>query len=90
MEKVDAPGHGQALSQPAHTLPFEVVIRELGTQLDEGLTRAEAARRLQTYGPNKLEEGERVSVVKILVRQIANAMMLVKAPTLRCFLKHAR
>ncbi|KAL4815455.1 hypothetical protein BDW67DRAFT_164059 [Aspergillus spinulosporus] len=70
------PGHA-ALSQPAYCLPFDVVLRELGTNIDEGLTKDEAARRLQQYGPNKLDEGEGVSVVKILVRQVANAMMLV-------------
>lgn len=79
-------GSGQApLSQPAHSLPYQVVLEELSTKLDEGLTPDEAARRLQTYGPNKLDEGEGVSVVKILVRQVANAMMLVKGPTLFVF-----
>lgn len=68
------------LSAPAHTLPADVVIRELGTKLDEGLDKEEAARRLREYGPNKLDEGEGVSIVKILIRQIANAMMLVKRP----------
>ncbi|KAF7130965.1 hypothetical protein CNMCM5793_003900 [Aspergillus hiratsukae] len=70
------PGHAP-LSKPPHSLPYQVVLEELSTKLDEGLGADEAARRLQTYGPNKLEEGEGVSVVKILVRQVANAMMLV-------------
>ncbi|KAL4973931.1 hypothetical protein BDW66DRAFT_140998 [Aspergillus desertorum] len=70
------PGHA-ALSQPAYCLPFDVVLKELGTKVDEGLTKEEAARRLQQYGPNQLDEGEGVSVVKVLVRQVANAMMLV-------------
>ncbi|KAL4916017.1 hypothetical protein BDW62DRAFT_212310 [Aspergillus aurantiobrunneus] len=65
------------LSQAAHTLTYEAVVRELGTGLDEGLSPEEASRRLQEHGPNKLDEGEGVSMVKILVRQVANAMMLV-------------
>jgi Na+-exporting ATPase len=69
---------GSPLSQPGHTLPYEVVLKELGTGLDEGLTPDEASRRLQQYGPNKLDEGEGVSVLKILIRQVANAMMLVR------------
>lgn len=73
---------GSPLSQPAHTLPYDVVISELGTRLDEGLSNDEAKHRLQQYGPNKLDEGEGVSVIKILIRQVANAMMLVKGPTL--------
>ncbi|KAJ5751320.1 hypothetical protein N7533_008348 [Penicillium manginii] len=68
---------GSPLSQPAHSLTYEAVIKELGTELDEGLSPGEATRRLDQYGPNKLDEGEGVSVVKILVRQVANAMMLV-------------
>ncbi|KAL2870176.1 cation-translocating P-type ATPase [Aspergillus lucknowensis] len=80
-EKPTEPGGAQPgrapLSQPAYSLPFEVVLKELGTNLDEGLTKDEASRRLQQYGPNKLDEGEGVSIVKILIRQVANAMMLV-------------
>ncbi|KAH8428449.1 P-type ATPase [Aspergillus melleus] len=82
----DSPGvsagvPGSPLSHPAHTLPYHVVIKELETRIDEGLSNEEAQRRLQEYGPNKLEEGEGVSIIKILVRQVANAMMLVKGPT---------
>ncbi|OQD62679.1 hypothetical protein PENPOL_c011G03717 [Penicillium polonicum] len=73
----DSGSGGSPLSQPAHTLPYEAVIKELSTGLDEGLAPEEASRRLQQYGPNKLDEGEGVSVIKILVRQVANAMMLV-------------
>ncbi|KAJ5161025.1 ATPase P-type K/Mg/Cd/Cu/Zn/Na/Ca/Na/H-transporter [Penicillium capsulatum] len=73
----DSRSGGSPLSQPAHSLTYEAVIKELDTRLDEGLTSDEASRRLQQYGPNKLDEGEGVSVVKILVRQVANAMMLV-------------
>lgn len=83
-EKVADPGgprgHGP-LSLPAYSLPYELVLQELGTRIDEGLTKDEAARRMQQYGPNKLDEGEGVSLLKILVRQVANAMMLVKRPT---------
>lgn len=71
---------GSPLSQPAHSLTYEAVIKELGTELDEGLSPDEATHRLDQYGPNKLDEGEGVSVVKILVRQVANAMMLVRGP----------
>jgi Na+-exporting ATPase len=83
-EKHDGPpisGSGASpLSQPAHTLPYEAVIQELGTGVDEGLSPEEASRRLHEYGPNKLDEGEGVSVIKIIVRQVANAMMLVRSP----------
>ena len=80
-------GSGAApLPHPAHTLPYESVLKELNTNLDAGITTDEANRRLQQYGPNKLDEGEGISLLKILVRQVANAMMLVKGPTFLCVL----
>lgn len=82
-EKIRPDGVGvTSLSRPAHTLAYKNVIEELGTALDEGLTPEDASHRLQLYGPNKLDEGEGVSVIKIFLRQVANAMMLVKRPTI--------
>lgn len=77
-KKHDIGSGASPLSHPAHSLPYEAVIKELNTALDDGLTPDEASRRLRQYGPNKLDEGEGVSVLKILVRQVANAMMLVR------------
>ena len=65
------------LSQPAHSLSFEAVIRELGTNSDGGLTSGEVKQRLEKYGQNILEGDEGVSIAKIFIRQVANAMMLV-------------
>ena len=72
--------HNKPLSLPAHSLTIEDALRELETHADDGLTASVAQSRLEEYGPNMLEEGEGVSIVKILVRQVANAMMLVKPP----------
>lgn len=73
-------GHNKPLSLPAHSLTIEDALRELETHCDGGISSTVAKNRLEEYGPNMLEEGEGVSVVKILIRQIANAMMLVKPP----------
>lgn len=67
----------QPLSQPAHSLSFDDVIGELQTNSDDGLTTAEVKQRLEKYGENILEGDEGVSLAKIVIRQIANAMMLV-------------
>ncbi|KAJ6092391.1 hypothetical protein N7467_004360 [Penicillium canescens] len=67
----------QPLSQPAHSLTFTDVIKELGTNSDDGLTSGEVKQRLEKYGENMLEGDEGVSLAKIVIRQIANAMMLV-------------
>lgn len=65
------------LSKPAHALTFETVIEELQADDNAGLTQAEASARLQTYGKNELGEGAGVQPIKILIRQVANAMTLV-------------
>lgn len=68
----------QPLSQPAYCLSYEDVLNELSTNADEGLSASEAQRRLEEHGHNELEGGESVSFAKIFIRQIANAMMLVR------------
>ncbi|KAF7916665.1 hypothetical protein EAE99_009558 [Botrytis elliptica] len=75
---------GQAnepLSGLPHTLRIEQISTEIGTNLNSGLTAAEAKTRLENYGKNELDNGPEVSPVKILIRQIANAMTLVKRIT---------
>jgi magnesium-transporting ATPase (P-type) len=65
------------LSKPAHALKHEEVIAEIKTNPDDGLTAAEATSRVQEYGRNEIGDQGGVNVTKILVRQIANAMILV-------------
>jgi magnesium-transporting ATPase (P-type) len=68
---------GPGLSQPPYCLSYTAVLEQLSTDADDGLTSVEARSRLEIYGQNRLEEGEGLSIGKILLRQIANAMMLV-------------
>jgi hypothetical protein len=67
----------QPLSLPAHTLRWDLVVSELQTDTEDGLTTAEATRRLEQHGRNALGDGGGVSRIKILIRQVANAMTLV-------------
>lgn len=67
----------KALTRPAHALEYVAVLDELKTHPDEGLSTEVAKQRLEEYGRNELGEGEGVQPVKILVRQVANAMTLV-------------
>lgn len=67
----------QPLSKPAHGLSFDAVLRQLASDPDEGLSAAEAKGRIEIYGQNVLDGDEGVSIVKIVIKQIANAMMLV-------------
>jgi Na+-exporting ATPase len=65
------------MSLPAHALTIEAVRDELEADLEDGLTEAECQRRLEEYGRNELDDGPGVQPVKILIHQIANAMILV-------------
>lgn len=84
----DAPHvSGQAnekLSALPHELSAEQAAQEIGANLEDGLTTSEAESRLQKYGRNELDDGPGVSPVKILIRQVANAMTLVKRTTRIC------
>ncbi|KAL8810785.1 MAG: hypothetical protein Q9223_002263 [Gallowayella weberi] len=71
---------GQAnkpLSLPPHALPYTTVAEELEANQEDGLTVQHAQARLDEYGRNELDDGPGVQPVKILIRQVANAMMLV-------------
>jgi Na+-exporting ATPase len=71
---------GQAnkpLSRPPHALPYSTVIEEIEANALDGLTAAEARLRLEEHGPNDIGDREAVSITKIFIRQIANAMILV-------------
>ncbi|RAL13095.1 potassium/sodium eff [Aspergillus homomorphus CBS 101889] len=65
------------LRQPPHCLSYTTVLEQLSSDADDPLTSLEAHSRLDIYGQIRLEEGEGISIGKILLRQIANAMMLV-------------
>jgi P-type Na+/K+ transporter len=65
------------ISKPAHSLSFEQVLQELGGSGLDGLSDGDAEKRLEEFGKNELDNGPGVNPAKILVRQIANAMMLV-------------
>lgn len=71
---------GAILSRPAHALSYEAVSEEIGADTENGLSAAEATCRLEKYGRNELDDGPGVQPVKILIHQVANAMMLVKPP----------
>ena len=65
------------LSKPAHALDRDSLVEQLEADIDNGLTAATAQQRLERYGRNELDDGPGVQPIKILVRQVANAMMLV-------------
>ena len=67
-----------ALSKPAHLLAASQVVRELTTDPDNGLTQDQVTRRLQQVGSNELIGDGGVSVFRIIMGQLFNAMSLVR------------
>jgi Ca2+-transporting ATPase len=65
------------------------VFTELGSQ-PAGLTQAEAAERLQKYGPNEIQAAKRISAWQILLEQFKNILILILlgATILSLFLGH--
>ena len=43
----------------------------------EGLTSAEAQERLQKYGPNKLKEGEKPTLLQRFLQQLKDPMLII-------------
>lgn len=65
------------LTKPAHALGRDDLAQQLNADIENGLSAAEARQRLSEHGRNELDDGPGVQPFKILLRQIANAMMLV-------------
>jgi magnesium-transporting ATPase (P-type) len=66
---------------PRH--PFLLSVREVeqaaGTDVDRGLTSSRAAELQQQYPPNELDVGGSIAWYTIFIRQLCNAMILVRA-----------
>ena len=54
----------------------QTVLEEQGSSL-QGLSGAEAARRLESHGPNKLAEGKKVSLLQRFLQQLADPMIII-------------
>jgi magnesium-transporting ATPase (P-type) len=67
----------KALPFNAHTAGSQKVLEALSVDAEGGLTDADASKRVETYGPNRLKPPRRPSPWSILLRQVGNAMTLV-------------
>ncbi len=65
------------MSRDWHRFPSETVERELGSDLEAGLTEHEAQHRLTTVGPNELPEAAPPSPLKIFVAQFSSVIVWV-------------
>lgn len=64
-------------------LAVDDVSQLLGTSIETGLTASKVAELQRTYPSNELEGGGGISWHKILIKQISNAMILVRSTFLR-------
>lgn len=60
-----------------HTALSGKVLEALSSNATSGLPDDEVSRRLEKYGPNRLKPPKKPSVLKIIVRQVGNAMTLI-------------
>jgi len=59
-----------------HSYPTARVVEALDTD-EDGLSRAAAARRLETYGPNEIREGDEISPLGIFVSQFQDVLIYI-------------
>ena len=59
-------------------LSLDEIVEQLGTNVDTGLSRLKAQQSQHDYGPNKLKGEGAIQWYSILVKQISNAMILVR------------
>ena len=67
---------GGSLSNPV-AVEIDQVARELGVQLDQGLSAEEAQSRLASHGPNRLAAGKKESPLRAFLRQYEDFMQIV-------------
>jgi len=60
-----------------HALPVDTVTHELNSNVDRGLTQAEAARRLASAGPNELPEAAPPSPLTMFLAQFSSLIIWV-------------
>ncbi len=73
-----------------HARPMTEIVSSLGADPKHGLSEAEAAARLQKYGPNRLPEGKRRHVVLRFLAHFHNVLIyvLIGAGIVTAFLDH--
>ncbi|HOW91072.1 MAG TPA: cation-translocating P-type ATPase [Anaerolineaceae bacterium] len=70
-------GDNTELTVTWHSLSTEETLARLDTPLAEGLTTAEAQRRLAQYGPNQLLEKPRRTYLQMIIEQLKSFVILL-------------
>jgi Ca2+-transporting ATPase len=64
------------MQKPWHSLKFDEIFKSLETS-PGGLLQAEASERLRRFGPNSIEEPEKVSALKILIGEVTSFFNII-------------
>ncbi|MEM4336538.1 MAG: calcium-translocating P-type ATPase, SERCA-type [Candidatus Woesearchaeota archaeon] len=59
-----------------HNKKIEYVFKELNSS-EKGLSNAEALKRLETYGRNEIQEGKKISPIKIFINQFKSFLIYI-------------
>ena len=70
----------QNYSKQPFLLPVDDVYQHLQTSIDSGLSDSQVKQYQEKYGPNKLDGDGGIPWYALLMKQIANAMILVSYP----------
>ncbi|HIR85504.1 MAG TPA: cation-translocating P-type ATPase [Candidatus Galloscillospira excrementavium] len=60
-----------------HTMGQDEVLQKLDTSGKDGLTAAEAAKRLEKFGPNALAEGKKKTVLQVFLGQFKDLLVII-------------
>ena len=60
-----------------HALPADETVAELDTDADRGLSHEEAEHRREAFGPNKLPERKRETLLQTFLRQFADPLIYI-------------
>jgi len=60
-----------------YKLSIQQVASQLSSDLSQGLSEEEAARRLHTYGPNELKEKKRSTILSMFMAQFSDFMVII-------------
>jgi magnesium-transporting ATPase (P-type) len=67
-----------AVAIDAHVTTIPQLLSDLGTSDVHGLTKNEAARRLETHGENLLEGKDGVSAIRVLIGQLGAYLVTIQ------------
>lgn len=77
MKKKDQPTFKKQEQYNAFSKSIDEVIAHFNTDKEKGLTKEEAKKRLEEYGPNKIEEAPKTPFIIKLLKQFIEPMVIV-------------